>query len=92
MKFLVNRTSVWRHEEQAPCPEAVKFEGTTKLYNGEVKPTVDWIIELNSLEELMSFMVKQQEPLVLKDVGLNWSSELEGLKLPGIEIYDDYRE
>ena len=67
MRFVVSRTTVWRNEIQ-PCEEA-KREGE------------NWIIELNSIDELLKFVDKYGD-LVLQFFDNRYE----------IEIYDGYRE
>ena len=73
MKFIVSRTSIWSDEE-SPCKEAKKetFDDNE----------IDWIIEINSLDELIQFSEKYGELII--------TGNYKGLK--EIEIYDDYRE
>lgn len=74
MKFIISRTSIWSSEK--PCRKAKK-----EIVEGRVM----WSIEINTLEELIKFMEKNEQNLVIK-----YSFEKE---IPyEIEIYDDYRE
>ena len=65
MKFEITRASHW--SKTKPCKEAVKEDGK-------------WMIEINSLEELMALIEKYDEFII-------YSSEP-----PSIMIYDDYIE
>lgn len=59
-----------------------------RVENGRIKRDFDaeiWVIEINSLEDLIAFGNKCGTPLVVGTSYLNAS-------MPSIEIYDDYRE
>lgn len=76
MKFGLTRTSEW-NDKVMPVESKKCFRGTE---DGAPK----WMIEVNSLSELMRFINEECEGLV---VICNY-----GDHLPSIEIYDDYRE
>ena len=70
MKYIISRTSHRGNDKIPPCPEAIKEQG-------------EWIIEINSLEELEGF-VRTYGAIVIE----KWS----GSNRLDLEIYDDYRE
>lgn len=77
MKFQIERTSDWIGEK-LPCEGAVLMRKGTSI----VDPV--YIINIDSMEDLVKLMEKEGEIIVkgsYKDVGL-----------PVIEIYDTYRE
>ena len=85
LKFLCSRTSLWWPER--PCDEAKPW------LNKEGQPVVDddgeimtWYVEIDTLEELMAFIEKHENRVII--VAKCYYNE----GLPGIEIYDDYRE
>ena len=81
------------------CPSKLLFpsnelwlqEGENhRIVNGEITrdfpDQLCWVVEIDSLEELLEFMDKQDVDLVL-------SREEDSLEnVPTIELYDDYRE
>ena len=74
MRFVVTRTSDWLNRHK-PCEEAV-----LETFSGDKQW---WIIQLDTLEQLVQFAQAQKHDVVL--------SAGEGVE-PSIEIYDDYRE
>ena len=87
MKYIVKRTSeFWDHHPQI---EGAQNEMVPYIYgenNSELRET--HTIEINSLEELHSFIHKWGEPVVI----FNPNEDGTGFRFPEIEIYDDYRE
>jgi hypothetical protein len=77
MRFLVNRASQGAVSKHPPCPGAVRGPEAT-AWPGEYS----WYIDLNSLEELVSF---------LDDNGgaLGLFAPEDGETYPAIEIADD---
>lgn len=85
MKFHVMRTSIY-NEKHKPCENAkkclVEFQTKNNTRTKEI-----WCIELNSLEELMSFIDQQNYEVIINTPETSgWGS-----RIPSIEIYDDYR-
>lgn len=79
MKFIIDRTSSFYEEEiKKPCKNCVQEEIT---YKSGIKEKL-WVIEVNSLEELMKLLRDVDEKIIIY--------ECEGNNY--IEIYDDYRE
>lgn len=74
MKFIVTRTSndYCGNHDKKPCDEAI--------FNG----SYDWLIEINSLEELMEFKNKYGN-IIIKTIYTDQ-------EYPIIEIYDCDRE
>lgn len=82
MIFNIYRTSnIIFSKNKPPCDKAFikEFEGHGK----------DWFIELNTLEELLSFKEEIGEPIIIDNNF--WKNNSIGVKY-AIEIYDDYRE
>lgn len=69
MKFQVIRTSQWKSEK--PCEEAVKRNDI-------------WVIELNTLEDLINFVRKYGDVVIYESMYKEYPYT--------IEIYDYYRE
>ena len=76
MKFKISRTSLWHREK--PCEEA------TLTNDVDRNKLPYWILEINSLDDLIKFIEKYKR-IVIEDEAYN-------IDLPEIEIYDDYRE
>ena len=58
-----------------------------RVENGHIKrdfKTEEWVVEINTLEELLKFIDKYGQVIV--------GSWYRNKNLPSIEIYDDYRE
>jgi hypothetical protein len=77
MLFRVYRTSGWGSEEAKPCENAV-FDNDEQ----------EWIIEINSLEELLKLAQELDKQIIItpkkyKNIGN---------ELPFLEIYDAWRE
>ncbi len=82
MKFHIKRTSDF-FERKQPC------EGAALLKVSEFDDEERfWVIEINTLEELINLRDKVGNDLILR-----WTDEKElGGEMREIEIYDDYRE
>ena len=75
MKFIVIKTSgSYDDEHTAPCENSV-FDKEEKA----------WIIEINSIEELLSVLKKCNHDIIISQKAYN-------SELPCLEIYDDWRE
>ena len=74
MLFRVYRTSCWGGSEAKPCENAI--------FNKEEE---EWVVEINSLEELLELIEEQDEDIIIK-------TKRSGYSFQTIEIYDDYRE
>ena len=77
MKFQIERTSDWIGEK-LPCEGAVLMRKGTSI----VDPV--YIINIDSMEDLVKLMEKEGE-IIIKE-------GYKGVELPVIEIYDTYRE
>ena len=77
MKFIISRASQWRNEQ--PCEEAKEEEF---VYGDIILKR--WVIEINSLDEIMNFKSKYGD-IVIRDSGFD-----DGIQ--EIVIYDDYLE
>jgi hypothetical protein len=80
MKFQVTRTSLGPVSSHAPCPGAVRGPEAA-AWPGEYL----WLIELNTLAELQTF-------LETNGGGLGLFTPEEGEEYPVIEIFDDDEE
>lgn len=74
MRFYVTRTSL--HSDQKPCDEA---------FSTIVDNSKRWMIEVDSLSELIDLKTKYGDLIIQENIVGNDS-------LLEIEIYDDYRE
>ena len=63
-KFRVSRTSLVDDREQAPCAEAVQEETVEKDLEGAVLKVPVWVIDVNTLDELITFRDKYGELLL----------------------------
>lgn len=79
MKFYVVRTS----GKTPPCEEAKHENVYLKRFDGKTIETDVWLIELNTLDELME-LNKKYGDIIIEDY---WYAEGKA-----IEIYDGYRE
>lgn len=75
MKFIVTKTS-WLYDDEhtVPCENAV-FDNEEGA----------WVIEINSIEELLSVLKKCNHNIIISLKAYN-------SELPCLEIYDDWRE
>ena len=79
MIFKVKRTSQWLFDiNRSPCDGAFIKDNW-------------WVIELNTLEDLLSFQNKVGEEIIIGDTDTFFGANDMGVKYY-IEIYDDYRE
>lgn len=96
MIFRIYRTSDWESHNK-PCEQAVAItipattnrvieDNETGAYETIEEKTTKtvWIIEINSIDELIVLRNSLDEELILTNP--NWTGYY------GIEIYDDYRE
>ena len=93
MKFRVSRTS-YEPGDPPPCPGA--FTETVLDSGHSIKA---WMIELNSLEELVGFAARHDGRLVLSFESYSYYDFENGKPfkrrpgdLPSLEIYDYWRE
>ena len=83
-EFRVERTSL-RGSLEKPCDEAVLQETQEMTAKGSLKPCQVWVINMDTLDELITFRDKYGELI------LDYDSSFP--QIPGsIEIYDDWRE
>lgn len=66
-KFRVSRASLVDDRKQAPCAEAVQEETIEKDLHGAELQVPVWVIEVNTLDELITFRDKYGELLVDSD-------------------------
>lgn len=83
MKFLVELSD--EGDTDKPCPEAVAVTGVGWWY----KP--NWQIELNTLEDLIEFIKRQNEGVILFPPAKTPFRSFDGESWV-IEIYNGYRE
>ena len=102
MKFTVHRTSDWgrTNPSNPPLPNCVFEERTKKkLVKGGYWPdskdpfyiekdisVCRWILEVDSLEQLIKILTDQEYSFIISKPGAVWPD------YPDIEIYDEYRE
>jgi len=80
MKFQVSRASEGTVSKAPPCKDAIRGPEAA-AWPGEYQ----WFVELNSLDELMTFLEQTGG-------GLGLFSPEEGEDNPSIEIFDDDEE
>ncbi len=82
-EFRVEKTSL-RGSPEKPCDEAVLKETQEMTSEGSVKPREVWVVNMDSLDELITFRDKYGE--------LIFDSDPSFPQIPdSIEIYDDWR-
>ena len=102
MKFTVHRSSDWDRTDQCnpPLPNCVFEERTKKkLVKGGYWPDSRdpfyiekdvsisrWILEVDSLEQLLNILADQEYSFIISKPGEVWTD------YPDIEIYDEWRE
>ena len=101
MKFTVHRTSDWSpNQYNPPLPNCVFEERTEKrLVKGGYWPDSRdpfyiekdvsisrWILEVDSLEQLLKILTDQEYSFIISKLGAVWTD------YPDIEIYDECRE
>ena len=102
MKFIVHRTSDWGRTDPCnpPLPNCVFEERTKKkLVKGGYWPDSKdpfyieknisisrWILEVDSLEQLIKILTDQEYSFIISKPGEVWPD------YPDIEIYDECRE
>lgn len=102
MKFTVHRTSDWGRPNPCnpPLPNCVFEERTEKrLVKGGYWPDSRdpfyiekdvsisrWILEVDSLEQLLKILTDQEYSFIISKLGAVWPD------YPDIEIYDECRE
>lgn len=81
MKFILTRTSLTNRQsiKKPPCEESIQDDYVTK--QGTYK---NWTVELNTLEDLLNFVNKVGEKIIIE----KWQTK----EQYEIEIYDDLRE
>lgn len=85
MKFEITKTS--DNEQTKPPFEGCVPDGPDPKYRNGYRPDAKvWVMEINSLEELLAFKDKVDNEVVITNP---WR---EGALKYGLEIYDTYRE
>jgi hypothetical protein len=83
-EMRVERTSL-RGSPKRPCDEAVLKETQEMTDGGSLKPRQVWVINIDLLDELITFRDKYGELILDQDPCF--------LQIPdSLEIYDDWRE
>jgi hypothetical protein len=80
----VERTSL-RGSPEKPCDEAVLRETSELTDGGFPRPCKVWVIQIDSLDELITFRDKYGELILDHDPSFHQIPD-------SIEIYDDWRE
>ena len=75
---------MFRVDNPKPCDEAIQETFSYKDKQGKSYNLKQWVIQINSLDELLKFKEKYKSELVITTTYYDNSYE--------IEIYDDYRE
>lgn len=89
MKFEITRTSnLGFSREDRPCEGSEPFVRTITSNNGSSWNVYHWTMEINTLQDIIDFMEKQEEDIVIMKSNIH----IDGLPDYIIEIYDDYRE
>lgn len=95
MKFIVTRTSVpdYDNPNKKTCDEA-KFQEIIRINPEGYKTTLKrWIVEFNSLEDLIRFVKKYGDVIIVafecEDRYMLKNGE--AVECEQIEIYDDYK-
>jgi hypothetical protein len=83
-EFRVERTSL-RGSPQKPCDEAVLKKTQEMTVEGSLKAREVWVINMNLLDELITFRDKYGELILDQDPSFPQTPDC-------IEIYDDWRE
>lgn len=83
-EFRVEKTSL-RGSPEKPCDEAILQETTEMTDEGRVKPREVWVVNMESLDELITFRDKYGELILDHDPSFSQIPD-------SIEIYDDWRE
>ena len=83
-EFRVEKTSL-RGSPEKPCDEAVLKETQEMTSEGSVKPREVWVVNMDSLDELITFRDKYGELILDHDPSFPQIPD-------SIEIYDDWRE
>lgn len=83
-EFRVEKASL-RGSPEKPCDEAVLKETQEMTGEGSVKSRQVWVINMDSLDELITFRDKYGELILDQDPSFPQIPD-------SIEIYDDWRE
>ena len=83
-EFRVEKTSLCGSPEK-PCDEAVLKETQEMTGEASVKPREVWVVNMDSLDELITFRDKYGELILDHDPSFPQIPD-------SIEIYDDWRE
>ena len=83
-EFRVEKTSL-RGSPEKPCDEAVLKETQEMTAGGSLKPREVWVVNMDSLDELITFRDKYGELILDQDPSFPQIPD-------SIEIYDDWRE
>ncbi len=83
-EFRVERTSL-RGSPEKPCDEAVLKETQEMTGEGSRKPREVWVINMDLLDEMITFRDKYGELILDQDPSFPQIPD-------SIEIYDDWRE
>ena len=91
MTFLIRKTSIWNNtpwyeaDTVQPCEEAREDIYTDVDWDGSVVRTRRWLMDFDTMDDLMEFVKKHGDVVVQKG---NVCTEM----IPVIEIYDTWRE
>ncbi len=85
MRFRIERSS----RETPPVEGAEKVEAPNKTIDGKDNPLEIWVVEVESLDELLELVDDEGDVIVGRSV---YESDTYGGPEYDLEIYDDYRE
>ena len=83
-EFRVEKTSL-RSSPEKPCDEAILQKTSEMTDEGRIKPREVWVVNMESLDELITFRDKYGELILDHDPSFPQIPD-------SIEIYDDWRE
>ena len=83
-EFRVEKTSL-RGSPEKPCDEAILKETPEMTDEGQFQPRTVWVVNMYSLDELITFRDKYGELILDHDPSFPQIPD-------SIEIYDDWRE
>lgn len=84
MRFQITRTSTGYYRQEKPCDGAFVYKRERGRLDDHDR--LYWALEVNSLDELLKFIEKNGEPIIISGACDYYDGLLQ------IEIYDEYRE
>jgi hypothetical protein len=92
MLFRISLVSEWKSEKppSANAMRGIVHRGTRE--NGSENVTEGWVVDLNSLEDLLALAKEVGTSLVVSNDDFSMRGYTTHLDLPEITVYDDYME